>query len=407
MTKRIILQDFSYSFLSIGITISILQLLVYPYLARTKTIEEYGALLATIGVVTALYQTFGGSLSQTRLIKNRIYQEKGDFPFLITISSIVVSAITAIFTIVFWNGNLYQVFLNVVLVAFSTYNTYAIVTFRIKINYRKYFISNLLVGSGYLVGVVLNYWSGSWQFVFIMAQSFLILYLIFNSDITSEKFVLTRNFRLSLFTFLWLLLSSGIANSVQYLDKFLIYPVLGGYSASIFFASTFFAKSLSMILLPIDNVLLSYISSGRIIFSRKKFVYLTLITILVCLGFSIFIYLLAIPVTRFFYPTLIDAAIPIFQISNAAILVGIAYGIIGLPLLVYAPAYWQFVLNICQLVLYFSLALLLSRRYGLWGFCVAMLISNTMRIVLSFFVSMKYLKNVESNPTLSVDKQLV
>lgn len=388
-----ILQDFTYSFFSIGISISILQLVIYPYLARTKSINEYGAMIATIGVLTAVYQSFGGALSQTRLIKNRSYSVKGDFPFLISISCVVVAIIAIFCTVFFWRGGPKQILLNVTLAVFSTCNAYAIVVFRININYKKYFISNILIGVGYLVGVSLNFFGGPWQVIFICAQFSLFIYLLASADIIQEKFRITNNFRMSLFAFLWLLLSGALANSVQYLDKFLIFPILGGESASIFFVATFFAKSLSMIMLPIDNVLLSYISSGRIKFTRKRFIFLVIATLISCLAFSFIIYLLAIPITRLFYPMLVDAANPFFLVSNAAILMGIAYGIIGLPMLVYAPTYWQFVLNIIQLIVYFSLALFLSDRAGLMGFCFAMLISNTLRIVISFSISFFYLKS--------------
>lgn len=393
MGNKKILQDFTYSFFSIGISISILQLVIYPYLARTKSINEYGAMIATIGVLTAVYQTFGGALSQTRLIKNRLYSMKGDFPILISISCVIVAIIAIFCSVFFWNGGIKQILLNVTLAVVSTFNAYAIVVFRININYKKYFISNILISVGYLVGVSLNFLGSPWQVIFICAQLSLFIYLLSSADIIQEKFRITKNFRLSMFAFLWLLFSGALANSVQYLDKFLIFPILGGESASIFFVSTFFAKSLSMIMLPIDNVLLSYISSGRIQFTRKNFILLVFATLISCLVFSFVIFLLAIPVTRLFYPTLVDTAIPYFLVSNAAILMGIAYGIIGLPMLVYAPTYWQFVLNSFQLIVYFSLALVLSDKAGLRGFCYAMLISNTLRILISFFISCVYLKS--------------
>lgn len=393
MGKNHIVKDFSYSFLSIGISIGILQLIIYPNLSRYLSIEEYGYLVAIVGVLTAIYQTFGGALSQTRLIRNKFYdKENGDFSFLIFVCCIFVAIMSIILSIRVWKASFKDIFLYVILAISSTYNAYAIVIFRIQIDFKKFLISNIIVGIGYILGIVFTYFTDSWPLIFITAQIALFIYIFSASNIVKEPFSLTSHFKHTLSAFMWLLLSTGIANSVQYLDKFIIFPVLGAENASIFFASTYLAKSVSMIMLPLNNVLLSYISTGIINIDRKSYLFLSVATLLICAIAIILLIIIDFPLTKFFFPTLVEAAVPFFLVSHIGVLLGIAYGIIGIPMLVYAPTFWQLVLNTIQFIVYISFAIFLSQLMGLLGFCYSMLIANALRIVISIGVSYFYMK---------------
>ena len=394
MRNSRIISDFSYSFLSVGSSIAVLQLLVYPYLSRTMSIERYGEMISLIGIITAVYQTSGGSLGQTRLIRNQLYtNEQGDFQVLLLISILLSISLIFILSSFFGNIKSESRILNIVFLIVAIINTYSIVYFRIHLKYKQFFISNILVGFGYIVGIGVSLIFTSWQYIFIFSHVIPIVYLLTKSSMLIEPIHVTANFKYTKSTYLWLVFSSGLSNLIQYLDKIIILPVLGGYSASILFASTYFAKALSLIMLPVSNVLLSYLSSKRIILTRKKYFYLIISTFAVCLISSITILLFISPITRIFFPTLVEEAHPYFVFSTITIVVGIAYGVIGLPLLVIAPTYWQFIINGFQLLVYLILALFFTINYGLWGFLVAMFVSNVLRVGISIAMVFRYLGN--------------
>lgn len=356
------------------------------------SIESYGGIISIIGIITALYQTSGGALGQTRLIRSQQYiEEQGDFQILLLISLLLSIPLIFVFSSLLGNEKSGSRILDIIFLIVATINTYSIVYFRVHIKYKQFFISNVLVGVGYIVGIGISLIFVSWQYIFIFSHVLPLVYLLRQSSILTEPIRFSTKFKYTTSTYLWLLFSTGLANLIQYLDKIIIFPVLGGYSASILFTSTYFAKALSLVMLPISNVLLSYLSSKRIILTRKKYFLLIIATFLVCLVSSIGILLFVSPITRIFFPTLVDEARPYFVFSTITIVVGIAYGVIGLPLLVIAPTYWQFLINGVQLVIYLILALFLTINFGLWGFLFAMFVSNILRVGLSIILVFMYL----------------
>ena len=72
------LLNLAASFLSIGV----LQILLYPFLAQYLAAEQYGIVLTIIGVGNTITNSFGGSLNNVRLLQNTAYEAKdlqGDF----------------------------------------------------------------------------------------------------------------------------------------------------------------------------------------------------------------------------------------------------------------------------------------------------------------------------------------
>lgn len=75
-----------------------------------------------------------------------------------------------------------------------TYREYAIVTFRIRLNFKGIVVNNLIMVLGYLLGLFLYFLWGHWQIVYILGMSFSMAYIAKTSSIVSEKAKRTKYF---------------------------------------------------------------------------------------------------------------------------------------------------------------------------------------------------------------------
>lgn len=57
-----------------------------------------------------------------------------------------------------------------------------------------------------------------------------------------------------------LFIAGLISRLINYADKLLIYPVLGGEEVAVYYAASIIGKMISMLISPISNVVLSYLA---------------------------------------------------------------------------------------------------------------------------------------------------
>ena len=89
--KKRIAGDFALSLAASFISTGVLQILLYPFLAKYLSAEEYGIALTIMGVGNTISSAFGGSLNNARLLQNTTYENRklqGDFPVLFAVFSI-------------------------------------------------------------------------------------------------------------------------------------------------------------------------------------------------------------------------------------------------------------------------------------------------------------------------------
>ena len=72
--KNRIANDFILSLAASLFSTGVLQVLLYPFLARYLTAEEYGIALTIMGVGNTISGAFGGSLNNVRLLQNADYE---------------------------------------------------------------------------------------------------------------------------------------------------------------------------------------------------------------------------------------------------------------------------------------------------------------------------------------------
>lgn len=392
-------EDFVLNLFASVVSTGILQLVVYPKLALTLGSEGYGQMLTIMGIINVVILSFGNNLCNARIVQQAKYNKNniiGDFQIIAAISAVVSGIIVLFVNHSFGLSGIIGIGLLVATIL-QVLKSYYLVAYRIDINYTKNLFANIFLAIGYLIGAFLTTRYLGWPSVFFLSALFSLIYINITSPIIKEPIVVTELFSDSTKTVVFLLLSGLIGNVTTYLDRFIIYPILGSGSVSTYSTAAFFAKSISLVLLPITSVLLSYLAAGRVRINGHRF---TLVNLLLIVGAVLFLLVSATVgkwITGLLYPTLIADALPYIVLASIGVIISFAGAFTGIVTLAIAPSYWQVVLAAIKLVLYLVLGVVLTKSCGLFGLCYAVIVTNVIYYIINYFIGNHYVRVKELN----------
>lgn len=384
-----IITDFGYNILATIAVTAALQLIVYPYLAACFSSEIYGQLLTIMGVANVFISTLGGSLNNVRLLQKDSYHERnvtGDFSLLLVGFSAIGTLIFGMIIVIQFRVFGWLLFMLLLIVCIGVIEGYWTVAYRIVINYKAYLIYNILMSIGYLVGIFIAKQINIWSIPFILGEFFALLFLIKSTSIYKEPLKITQLFPKTLKIYVILIGTNLIVNAVNYLDRFFLYPILGGEQVSIYTVSSFVGKSIGLLVTPIAGVLLSYYAQSTFKMTVKKYWTINGITLVVGGMAGIFAVFLSPWVTGILYPTLIEDARQYLWLANIASLIGALANILAPSVLKFANIFWQIIIQLAYVVIYLGMGYLLLLNYGLSGFCVATLAVNLIRMLILMLI---------------------
>ncbi len=387
--------DFSANILASLIVTVTMQILIYPLIAKSVPIGAYGLILTIMGIVNTIVMALGGTLNNIRLIRNEAYESlgvKGDFKvILVVITSI--GAIATLFIIMFL-GNIGL--LNIVLLIFTVIlgivKSYYIVDYRLNLNFKLNLFCNVIIAFGYIAGLMLFFLTNIWVLAFFTAELFGCIFLFFTTKIVKEPMKTTAILKETVSIYVMLIFVGAMATMLTYMDRLIIFPLLGGQAVTIFTVASFFGKSLGLIMTPIASVLLGYYANKDVKFSLNLF---WLINILVIVFSAIFFGISCIISSWFtglLYPQFIEIVQPYILVANLAAIIGMAGNMTQPAVLKYAPMFWQLIVQIVYGTVYISLGIFMLKGNGIAGFCTAIMLANIFRLILLYALGHIYVK---------------
>lgn len=399
VNKRPII-DLIYSFTAYALPTFTLQFVILPLIAGHLSADDNGLFLALFNTVRLCVSLFILPLSNIRLLKkkecinNPHYDKRFNFLFLLVVG---ISSIVVLVLGLFYYQQMFDfraMFrLISVLVLLSAHDYYSI-TFRIEITYKSILIDNLIIVLGYILGIFLMWRLGYWELIFISGYLLGLIYTLIKSklwrcgiDTTINKNYVAEYSQLSI--------SSGLNNATTYCDKMLIYPLIGGYSVSVYNAATVVSKMMSLVSVPLRNVFLSYIvDADTISVSRKKrknmIYFVGAFSILIYVGF----YITSIVFCRLLYPKYFEVAMSYIPIVLLAILFETYAGLLKVYLLRFENTMLQVITSCVKVALYLLSVLIMNVicKWGLNGFCLSILIADSVHFVI---VLIYFIKNIK------------
>lgn len=388
-------KDFILNILASGIMTMSTQFLVYPFLSRIISSEEYGIVLILMGLSNAIAVALGNPLNNTRLLLQDEYlnvEENGDFNYIFSRGILVNIIFVSIFSrLIIGSWDIYTLFA-VIISLLTMFRAYFIVSYRLTIDYKKNVFASLCGLVGYVVGIGLAYITGLWGFIFILGELFSCMYIFITSkNLFLEKPRKTILYKTTINKYYMIMSGAILSTLMTYMDRFFIFPILGAEIVTQYNVSSLLGKTASILLTPISGVLLTYYVKEKEI-KLSTFVKRFLFFSLVISVFYLFIIFFGHEITYFLYPSLYASAADYIYLASLGSAIAILANTIQPTLLRYCDTRWQPVTQVVYITTYLILGLVLMNKYGLLGFCLAIIIANSVKLILMIIIVIHTLK---------------
>ena len=363
--------------------LAMLQLLVYPQIARVLGGQEYGLMLSIYSIWIMLPHSLGNVLNNIKLLKVTEYQRlgtEGDIAILVR-KWLALGATVSFAIIWIYCGKFTptHILIGTVIAVLIFLKSYLEVGFRIKLDFVAVLINNALMSVGYILGFVLFSFTHIWEFVFLLGYLFPCIYCTLKTNLLKElpqKTILYQTVQKDAYS---LVFSSIIRNLTHYADKLVLYPLMGGTAVSIYYTATILGKITGMLTGPINSVFLSYIArwdkSRANVFSK-----VLLIGLVICSAGYVVVLLIAKPVLGFLFPQWLDAVMKLMPLTTVTVMLGVLVSVLNPFVLKFCKLQWLVIINIISSVVYFGSALVLWHYLGLEGFCIGTIIGLIVRL---------------------------
>lgn len=405
MKKKKFLIDSLLNIISAALPLLVLQLISYPLIARVVGGEEYGLIITLISVITVVSFPLGNVLNNIRLLRDEEYKEaneEGDFNPLLLGSSFV--SILLIIYISFYIDSSLEILdfilLSLITVA-SLWKEYLIVTFRLVLNYKGILLNNIFMSLGYLIGSGIFLYLGNWQIIYFTGLLFSLIYILRHTSLHKEKFRFSNLFKITASKGLALYIANLLKNVLSYADKLILLPLLGPVTVAIYYSSTILGKIISMMINPVNSVILSYLVKVDNISLKNVIKMFSVSTII-----GVFGYILTIWISPyflgFFYKDWAEESLELVYITTATAIVGVLSTVLQPFNLRFNKISWQIYLSGIHLVVYVALCYYFFQIAGLKGFTFGVLMSTVFKLIMRLSIFLFNYRRKDTKETESI-----
>lgn len=389
MNKRKVVFDMALNIVATAIPTFVLQLLILPNLAKFMSDDNYGLLVTVLAFLNVMPSTMGNVLNNIRLLYNENYVEtnnEGDFNILLAILEGVNFLSVTVF-LFYYDSNLtlFTVLMTGITALLWLAREYFLVAFRLIINYRAILLCNVIMVGGYGIGYLLFLGTKVWQVIYISGLLCSLIYCFIRSRLWKEPFKITPLFKRTSSQGLLLLIAKILNRLLVYADKIIVFPVLGGALVSVYYAATVFGKVVSLMITPVNSVVLTYLAKAK----KKTDSMLKsalLVGIAVCAVGYIVCVLISRPVLSILYPQYVDSAMNYIYLTTGTTVLYALISIVDPFIMKFFDMKWQIAINGGTVVVYLALGISFMIPWGLMGFCVGALLTNVLKLLFMIFI---------------------
>lgn len=369
------------------VPIIVLQLIIYPILAQRIGDGPYGEIITIISLFTIISHPFGNSLNNIRLLANEEDVNPGEYKKIIGVLVLVDLVIIAIILPIYIKNLTVVDYVSILLISvLFVIKAYLVVFFRVYLDYKGYLINNIIFCLGYLVGFGLYLLTGLWELIFILGYAISIANIIFKYDFHHKKFDNKVKLNKTIIKdYIYIYIGNMINSALSYMDKLIIYPLIGAGMVSIYYAASFSGKIIMLGIASLSSVLLSYITRYKAIENKVFLKILGIIAVVCTLGYGVCVTINPI-IVRLLYPQWMEEAGAIIPITSAISMVAVMNSLLHPFVLKFCKKQMQIVINGINLFLYVALSVLFYHISGIMGFCFGILISHIVKIIITVFI---------------------
>ena len=388
-------RDFLFSVLALVIYNGVLQLVIYPGLNSRMGVEAFGTVLYLISVIAVMGAGFGTAASYSRMVakKNRT-QANGEYNLFLLMVFGVSLVVSFVALLVLKELSIFyylQIFL-LMIVTVSRY--YADVEYRMTIRFVDYFLFFAAVSVGYVIGLLLFPLSRSWVLTILLGELAGIAYTVVRGRIFRAPFrEMSPDYRENLKS-AWVisfsnLLSALILNS----DRILLRLAVGAREVTVFYTASLIGKIVAMLTTPLNGVIISYFTNYRIKITRKLFALIGLLTLVLSMVGAFVCTAVSYVFVRIMYKDVFDEAVNYFFMANLGQILYFISGSLMVIVMSFTKEKLQLLINVIYVVAFAVIVVPATFALGLKGMAVGLVITNFIRLLITFFYGIKNLKD--------------
>ena len=382
-----IASDLVFSIAGLMLMNGMLQLLINPMLKKWMGTEAFGDYQSVFAVVSIMGTTFGVAANYSRMVRARDKKDtNGDYNIFLTIISVLCVAVAAGTLIVYGSFNITHFLLLTVLMIATVLRYYGDVNYRMKLNYKGFFVYYAVITAGYCIGLLLfKAISPIWMLTILAGEVAAVLFVLFNVNIFKGKNLFTRseNFGGTMKSVGVLSTTNLLSAVAQQSDKIILGLAMGGEAVTTFYVATLLGKVISLLTTPLNGVLIGYLTKYEGKFTKKMIAIfaavllgLGIIALLGCfIASEIFV--------KLFYPDVYNDAEQYFLLASAGQVFYFISNCLMTVILRVASEKYQMYINIIYIIIYTATVIPLTLSFGLWGMTIALLITNGAKFVIT------------------------
>ena len=360
---------------------AVLQLLVYPLFKRELGVEGFGVALSLMALLSLTAGALGNALGFARLFKKEgVCPTNADYTLVLLTGSLLIGVLGVWALRRMGGAEGIDALFFALLLGATAARCYSDVEFKQTGDALCYFAFYALLSLGYAAGLWLSLRTGRWMPALLVGELLAILFARIKSGIYHDLGRPTKALWPLLRQTGVLLLSALLEGLPFYADRLVLLASVGAEAVTVFYTASLFGKVAALLATPVSAVLVGLLLRTKAPLSRKSWACFLLVALAVG-GVATLGCLLA---SHLFLPLLYGevfaAARPILLPAILAQVLFFVSGVLMVVLLRYYGEKRQLFLNTLFLVLFFTLALFLTREGGLRGFVQAALLANALRL---------------------------
>lgn len=376
--------DLLYGIVSLVVMNMVLSLGVYPYLNRQLGDDGQGRMLFFTALMGLVASAIGSGINYGRMkASTKHTTSNGDYNlFLLVLAGI--SCLVAVIGFIVKKSATGATLPGVAVLIFATaVRYYADVEYRLYMNYRGFFFYYLIIAAGYIGGIALYPFTGSWVSIFLCGEIAGITYVAVTGHIFKGK-VFQRSEYLREDAKVCTSLSAAylMSDFVSYTDRVLLSVLASDAAANYFYIASLVGKMTSLLSTPLNGVITGHLSHYEGKFTKKM---LTTV-MLVLIGLAAFIITGSVVGSHLFvwlfYREQYTIVKDLFLLANAGQVLFFLSNTMMVVVLRFASERYQLVMGVVYTVLFFVIVLPCIWFFGIWGAAWGLFAINLIKFVL-------------------------
>lgn len=392
------IRDIVYSIAALLLMNATIQLIVYPFLLKQKGEEEFGYILTLLAIISILASSLGSSAHYSRIIidpdGNRANSDYLICLFALLPIAVVVSAVALRIVV---PQQKESILLFAFLIWITILRSYCDVNYRIRLDFKGYFRYYALISLGYLLGCLLYRFTKSWMSVFAIGETFSVVSVFFGKDsVVKFNFSPTPNFKENLKSISYLALSNFTLAVVLNCDRPILLNMIDGEAVTKFYIASLIGKMISMIIVPLNGVILSYLVKIKQSLSSASVG--KLIGLVLSAGvFSVFACVIVSHIyVRIVYPEMYESVRQLFWVANTGQVLYFLSSTIMMLLLRVSEEKTQLYINLVYFIIYLVSSVLCTKIFGMQGMLWSIVAVNALKLIIIIFILFRILNKSSS-----------